>query len=231
MDPCISFDHISFGYDKREPLLADVNWVVYPGEFVYLTGPSGAGKSTILRLLSLAVRPMQGSLLLFGQHTRGLNYLARQQIRQRLGIVFQDFRLIEDMSILENVALPLKIRGLSTVKSLEQSAELLRWVGLQQVHRFPSSLSGGEKQRVAIARAVIARPKILLADEPTGNIDDETALKLFYLFEELHKVGTTIIFATHSHILMERFPHPVFEIRNGRIMSKNLTPLSQVADL
>jgi cell division transport system ATP-binding protein len=148
------------------------------------------------------------------------NLLAFQKarLRQEMGIVFQDFKLLNHLTILENVALALRIRGLEGPKSGAQAHELLRWLGIEETDRLPSTLSGGEQQRVAIARAVITRPKFLIADEPTGSVDDETALKIFYLFQELYKIGTTVLVATHSHDLMTAFPYPAFRIEEGKVI-------------
>ena len=159
-----------------------------------MAGPSGAGKSSLLKLMHLAQRPSIGSIQMFGRDVAGLSRGEAALMRRRIGVVFQDFRLLDHLSALENVALPLRIGGQRTDKVRKHVAELLAWVGLaDHLHALPPTLSGGQQQRVAIARAVVARPNLLLADEPTGNVDDRIAVRLLYLFEELNKLGTTEI--------------------------------------
>jgi cell division transport system ATP-binding protein len=168
----------------------------------------------------LAMRPTRGLVHLFGQDVSGLRRADRPGLRRRIGVVFQDFRLIEHLSAMENVALPLRVSGANEALIREHVPELLRWVGLQrELDALPSTLSGGQKQRVAIARAVIARPDLLLADEPTGNVDAMIAVRLMYLLEELNKLGTTVVIATHNEALVDRFGHPALKIEDGNMAS------------
>ena len=210
------FEGVSMRYRLGPEVLHDISFALPAGSFHFLTGPSGAGKSSLMRLMYLAHRPYRGSIAMFG---RDVSSLPRQELatfRRRIGVVFQDFRLLEHLTALENVALPLRISGAKEVQIRDQVAELLSWVGLgEQINAKPSTLSGGEQQRVAIARAVIARPQVLLADEPTGNVDGKIATRLMHLFEELNKIGTTIVVATHNEALLERFPHSRIRIENG----------------
>ena len=210
------FEGVSMRYRLGPEVLHDISFALPAGSFHFLTGPSGAGKSSLMRLMYLAHRPYRGSIAMFG---RDVSSLPRQELatfRRRIGVVFQDFRLLEHLTALENVALPLRISGAKEVQIRDQVAELLSWVGLgEQINAKPSTLSGGEQQRVAIARAVIARPQVLLADEPTGNVDGKIATRLMHLFEELNKIGTTIVVATHNEALLERFQHSRIRIENG----------------
>ena len=193
-----------------------MSFTVAPGAFAFLTGPSGAGKSSLLRLMYLAQRPSRGLISLFGTDIATAPRHSLPALRRRIGVVFQDFRLLDHLSALDNVALPLRIAGARESEVRTHVVDLLRWVGLgDQIDARPATLSGGQKQRVAIARAVIAKPALLLADEPTGNVDDAIALRLLYLFETLNKMGTTVVIATHSDGLVRRFRHSVIRIRDG----------------
>lgn len=169
-----------------------------------------------MRLMYLAHRPSRGSISMFGRDVSTIPRSELAALRRRIGVVFQDFRLIDHLSALDNVALPLRIAGAKEGQIRNHVAELLKWVGLEgQIDDKPTTLSGGEQQRVAIARAVIARPQILLADEPTGNVDDDIAIRLMYLLQELNKIGTTVVVATHNESLIERFKHPCFHVEDG----------------
>ncbi|MEK9646866.1 MAG: cell division ATP-binding protein FtsE [Alphaproteobacteria bacterium] len=212
----VRFENVGMRYRLGADILHDVNFALPAGSFHFLTGPSGAGKSSILRLMYLAHRPSRGSISMFGRDVSAVPRRELATMRRRIGVVFQDFRLLDHLSALENVALPLRIAGARETQIRDHVAELLKWVGLEgQVDDRPSTLSGGEQQRVAIARAVISRPQILLADEPTGNVDDEIAVRLMHLLEELNKIGTTIVVATHNESLIERFRHPRYHIEDG----------------
>jgi cell division transport system ATP-binding protein len=217
VQPIATFDQVGLSYDQQRPLFKNLDFVLETGGFYFLTGPSGSGKSSLLKLLYLNLAPTWGKLTLFGQETSTLTLPQKIRLRQDMGIVFQEFKLLNHLTVIENVALPLRIRGLDGFKSRDQAKELLKWVGVDCPDASLQSLSGGEKQRVAIARAVISRPKLLLADEPTGNVDDQSALKLFHLFEELHKIGTTVVLATHNKDLLQQFPHPVFHLEEGQL--------------
>lgn len=187
-------------------VLRDLTFSIEPHSFQFLTGPSGAGKTTLLRLMLLSLRPTRGLISLFGRDSSTLAKEDITAIRRKFGVVFQDFRLLDHLSTYENVALPLRVMGRDESGYRAEVVELLRWVGLgDRMHVFPAVLSGGEKQRAAIARALIVRPEVLLADEPTGNVDPTLARRLLRLFIELHKSGTSVVIATHDLALMDQF--------------------------
>ena len=189
-----------------------------PGSFHFLTGPSGAGKTSLLRLLYLSHRPSRGLVNIFGHDISTTDRAKLPNLRKRIGVVFQDFRLLSHLSARENVGLPLRIAGVAESQINEHVDELLTWVGLaDRMNARPPTLSGGEQQRVAIARAVIARPSLLLADEPTGNVDPEMAGRLMHLFIELNKIGTTTVIATHDHVLIEDVGADVLELDKGEL--------------
>lgn len=216
--PVVAVDGVSLRYGAGPEVLRDVGFSLERGAFAFLTGPSGAGKSSLLRLLYLAQRPSRGRVRLFGRDVSALSRRELPRLRRRIGVVFQDFRLLDHLSATDNVALPLRIAGVPEADVRRHVPELLRWVGLaEHLETRPPALSGGQKQRVAIARAVIGRPDLLLADEPTGNVDDAIAMRLMYLFEELNKLGTTVVIATHNHYLVQRFPHPLLHLEDGRL--------------
>lgn len=203
-------------YGGGTEVLHDISFMLEPGSFHFLTGRSGAGKSSLLKLIYLGHRPSRGVVTLFGRDVVSLRREEVPALRRRIGVVFQDFRLLDHLSAFDNVALPLRIAGAREEQIRDYVTELLHWVGLtDHVHALPATLSGGEKQRVAIARAVIARPGLLVADEPTGNVDPHVAMRLLYLFEELNKIGTTVVIATHSEALVRRFSHPVLRLTQG----------------
>src|SRR5246127_5124399 len=187
-------------------VLGDLNFSVEPQSFQFLTGPSGAGKTTLMRLMLLSLRPTRGTIRVFGQNSAALSKNDLTTVRRRIGAVFQDFRLLDHLTTYENVALPLRAMGREESGYRAEVVELLRWVGLgDRMNASPPVLSGGEKQRAAIARALIVRPELLLADEPTGNVDPAMAKRLLRLFVELHKSGTAIVIATHDLALMDQF--------------------------
>ncbi len=215
----VRFRNVGMRYGLGPEVLHDVSFGLKAGSFHFLTGPSGAGKSSMLKLMFLAHRPSRGLIHLFGNDVATIGRRDLPAIRRRIGVVFQDFRLIEHLSAVENVALPLRVAGAREERVSEHVADLLRWVGLaEQLDARPSTLSGGQQQRVAIARAVIARPELLLADEPTGNVDDEIAMRLLYLLEELNKIGTTVVIATHNEALVAKFDHPRLELVDGELV-------------
>lgn len=216
----LTFHHVHLRYGTHRPVLSDVCLSVPEGSFHFLTGPSGAGKSSLLRLIYLAERPSEGSVTLFGQDTSGLERAAFPALRRRLGLVFQDFRLLPHLTAWENAALPLLLAGGEMDRVRPHVLELLRWVGLgDRLEAYPSEMSGGEQQRVAIARAVVNKPRLLLADEPTGNVDNDSALKLLHLFMELNRMGTAVLFATHQRELVERVGQPSLRLRDGRLLA------------
>lgn len=212
----VEFENVGLRYAAGPEVLQDITLTLTPGSFHFLTGPSGAGKSSLLRLMYLAHRPSRGRFRIFGQDVAALGRDGLPALRRRIGVVFQDFRLLDHLTALDNVALPLRVAGVRESEIQKHVAELLSWVGLaDHIHAKPPTLSGGQKQRVAIARAVIGRPELLVADEPTGNVDDRIAMRLMYLFEELNKLGTTVVIATHSEHLVARFGHPLLHIEGG----------------
>jgi len=218
----VRFDNVGMRYGTGPEVLRDISFELAPGSFHFLTGASGAGKSTLLRLLYLAQRPTRGLITLFDKDLATLPRDEFPALRRRIGVVFQEFRLIEHLSALENVALPLKVAGARDDQIREHVRELLAWVGLaDQLDAKPATLSGGQKQRVAIARAVIGRPALLLADEPTGNVDERIALRLLYLFDELNKMGTTVVIATHNESLIGRFNHPRLHLDGGELARRH----------
>ena len=219
----LQFDSVGLRYQapgRTQPpeVLHDITFSVNIGAFRWLLGPSGAGKSSVLRLLYLAVRPTRGSLTLLGVDVATAPRSALPALRRRIGVVFQDFRLLPHLSAFDNVALPLRIARQPEQQIRAEVSELMRWVGLaRRLDTLPAQMSGGEQQRVAIARAVITRPALLLADEPTGNLDDGQAERLMQLFKELNRIGTTVIVATHNQRLVERHPAPALLINGGRL--------------
>jgi cell division transport system ATP-binding protein len=199
-------------------VLRDLNFQVGPKSFQFLTGPSGAGKTTLIRLFFLSLKPSRGLISFFGQDASMLTKADLPNIRRRIGVVFQDFRLLDHLTTFENVALPLRVLGREEASYRADVVELLRWVGLgDRMHALPPVLSGGEKQRAAIARALIGRPEILLADEPTGNVDPPLARRLMRLFVELNRLGTSVIIATHDINLMNQFNARRLVLEEGRL--------------
>ncbi len=202
----LSFENVGLRYGIGPEVLRDLNFSIAPQSFQFLTGPSGAGKTTLLRLMLLSLPPTRGTVRIFGQDAATLDKDALTNLRRRIGVVFQDFRLLDHLTTYENVALPLRVMGRDESSYRAEVVELLRWVDLgDRMNALPPILSGGEKQRAAIARALIARPELLLADEPTGNVDPTLARRLMRLFIELHKFGTAVIIATHDLTLMDQF--------------------------
>lgn len=202
----LSFENVGLRYGVGAETLRDVNFQVAPRSFQFLTGPSGAGKTTLMRLIIMALRPTRGLINIFGRDTATLTKDEITETRRSIGIVFQDFRLLDHLTLYENVALPLRVVGRDESSYRAEVVELLRWVGLgERTHAVPTILSGGEKQRAAIARALISQPKLLLADEPTGNVDPTLARRILRLFVELHKSGTAVIIATHDLSLMDQY--------------------------
>lgn len=215
----VTFDNVGLRYGADREVLSDVSFTLHPGSFYFLTGASGAGKTSLLKLLYLAQRPSRGVIRLFGTDTVTLPRKQLPAFRRRLGVVFQDFRLVPHLSAYDNVALPLRVSGVREAEIAKPVDDMLEWVGLS--HRKeakPATLSGGERQRVAIARAVIGRPDMLLADEPTGNVDPEMALKLLRLFEALNRLGTTVVVATHDvHLLRKVSGSMIMRLDKGRL--------------
>ena len=215
----IEFSDVGLRYGNGPEVLHDLNFAVEPGSFHFLTGPSGAGKTSLLRLLLLSLKPSRGRVTMFGEDVSNLTQDRLLQMRRHIGIVFQEFRLLDHLTTFENVALPLRVLGQPESEYRPNVTELLEWVGLgERMNAPPSLLSGGEKQRAAIARAVIARPKVLLADEPTGNVDPELSSRLVHLFAELNRtLGMTIILATHELPLLDKFSYPRMLLNKGEL--------------
>jgi len=214
----IRLQNVGLRYGRGHEVLREVDFHLRPGSFHFLTGPSGAGKSSLLRLLFMSLQPSRGHIQLFGQDVSRIQPTRRAQLRRRIGIVFQDFRLLDHLTTWQNVALPLRVIGKKLGDYREDVTDLLQWVGLgERMDHFPSVLSGGEKQRAAIARAVIGKPELLLADEPTGNVDPQMGRRLLRLFIELNRLGTSVIIATHDHQLMRQFKAPRLELHDGHV--------------
>jgi cell division transport system ATP-binding protein len=214
----LRFENVGLRYGMGPEVLRDVSFEIKPNSFQFLTGPSGAGKTSLLRLLFLSLRPTRGLINLFNQEVSQLDADDVATLRRRIGIVFQDFRLLDHLTTFENVALPLRVQGRPESAYRSHVIELLHWVGLgDRMHVLPPVLSGGEKQRAAIARALITRPELLLADEPTGNVDPPLARRLLRLFVELHKSGTSIVLATHDLTLMDQYDGRRLVLAEGRI--------------
>jgi cell division transport system ATP-binding protein len=215
----VRFQNVGMRYGVGPEVLRDISFHLAPGSFHFLTGPSGAGKSSLLKLLYLAYRPSRGLITMFDHDLSTTPRSKLPDLRRRIGVVFQDFRLLDHLSALDNVALPLRIAGAKEAQIVEHVTELLQWVGLaDHLHARPPTLSGGEKQRVAIARAVIGHPRLLLADEPTGNVDPEMGVRLMHLLLELNKTGTTVLIATHDQHLIDSFDMPVLRLADGELM-------------
>ena len=202
----VRFENVGLRYQMGAEILRDISFEIAPRTFQFLTGPSGAGKTTLLRLILLSLAPTRGLITLFGQDAALLDKTAITEVRRKVGVVFQDFRLLDHLTTYQNVALPLRVQERDETSYRAEVTELLSWVGLgERMHVYPPVLSGGEKQRAAIARALIMRPELLLADEPTGNVDPSLARRLMRLFSELHKSGTSVVIATHDLALMDQF--------------------------
>lgn len=215
----ISFDNVGFRYGVGPEILHDISVRVEPGSFHFLTGASGAGKTTLLNMMHLSLRPTRGFLSVFGQDVGALRRGRMPALRRQIGMVFQDFRLLDHVSVFDNVALPLRLAGEKEREIRRDVTAILEWVGLgDALQASPRALSGGEQQRVAIARAVVARPGILLADEPTGSVDETIGQRILRLFEELNRLGTAIVIATHNNSLIERFPHAKLELSDGNLV-------------
>lgn len=220
-DEIVRFDDVSVRYGRGPEILSDLNFTLAPGSFHFVTGASGAGKSTLLKLLYLATRPSKGLIRLFGETTVNLPHSVLPRLRRRIGVVSQDLMLLDHLPAFDNAALPLRLAGHRPSAYRKDVAELLAWVGLKgRMHAMPATLAGGEKQRLAIARAVVARPDILLADEPTGNVDHEMALKIYRLFVELNRLGVTVVIATHDQDMVARSGKPILHLADGRLTAR-----------
>jgi cell division transport system ATP-binding protein len=219
MQSVAEFDNVGLRYGTGSETLTDISFTLFPGSFYFLTGASGAGKTSLLKLLYLAHRPSRGAIRMFGHDTVTMTRDRLPGFRRRIGVVFQDFRLVPHLSAFDNIALPLRIAGISEKDLQGPVTEMLSWIGLsERAEARPATLSGGEQQRVAIARAVIGRPEILVADEPTGNVDPDMALRLLQLFAALNRLGTTVVVATHDiHLLQEIEGAQMMRLDKGKL--------------
>ena len=218
----IALENVAMAYVPGEPILKDVSLQLPRGSFHFLAGPSGVGKSSLLSLLWLQHRASGGKIRMFGEDVTHLPRELLPAFRRRIGIVLQDYRLLNHLTVGQNIALPLKVAGESPKAIAEKVKELLAWIGLSDYYgKYPAVLSGGQKQRAAIARAVITKPDLLLADEPTGNLDGELSLKFMYLFEALNQAGTTVLIATHDEHLISLFDYPVLRLKEGKLTNKD----------
>ena len=215
----ISFANVAAQYNRENEVLSDVSFNISKGAFYFLNGASGAGKTTLLRLIYQLHKQSRGQIKLFGKSTTDLSRDNITMLRRKMAIVFQEYSLLSHLSVFDNVALPLRVRGIAEAKIKKLVDKTLDWVGLgRYANANPKSLSGGQQQRVSVARAIIIQPEILLADEPTGNLDDENAARLMELFIQMNKsFGTTIILATHSKKLMDTYKFPVIKVENHKI--------------
>lgn len=214
----VRLDSIGLRYGDGPEILRDVSFRLQPGAFCFLTGPSGAGKTSLLRMMFLALKPTRGLINLFDRDVSRLEKRELPLMRRRIGVVFQEFRLLDHLTTFDNVALPLRVSGQKIDDYRKDVMDLLDWVGLsEQAHAYPPVLSGGEKQRAAIARAVISKPELLLADEPTGNVDPVLGNRLMHLFKELNRLGTTIFMATHDLKLVQNTRAHVLHLERGRL--------------
>ena len=214
----VRFDNVGLRYGMGPEVLKNISFHIAPHSFQFLTGPSGSGKTTLLKLVLQQLQPTRGTITLFSRSSTSITQDDLAGIRRRIGIIFQDFRLLDHLTTYENVALPLRVQGKSEDSYRSEVIELLRWVGLgERMHVPPIVLSGGEKQRAAIARALIVRPELLLADEPTGNVDPPLARRLLRLFVELNKLGTAIVLATHDFSLMDQFDARRIVLAEGQV--------------
>ncbi len=225
MADIVQFENVGLRYGNgaetlSPEILSDISFTLRSSTFYFLTGASGAGKTSLLKLLYLAQRPSRGMVRLFGEDAVTLPRARLPGFRRRIGVVFQDFRLVPHLSAADNVALPLRVAGVPEGDLVQPVKEMLAWVGLaERAKARPETLSGGEQQRVAIARAVIGRPEMLVADEPTGNVDPDMAERLLLLFDSLNKLGTTVVVATHDFHLLSRIPHAtMMRLDKGRLL-------------
>ncbi|WP_349371986.1 cell division ATP-binding protein FtsE [Salinarimonas sp.] len=217
--PVVHFENVGVRYGLGPEVLRDLTFSVAPRSFQFLTGPSGAGKTTLLRLMLMSVAPTRGLVTIFGEEVSRIDKARLTELRRRMGVVFQDFRLLDHLTLYENVALPLRVQEREEASYRAEVTELLAWVGLgHRMHVMPPVLSGGEKQRAAIARALITRPELLLADEPTGNVDPGLARRLLRLFIELNRLGTSVVIATHDLALMDLVDARRLVLGDGHLM-------------
>ena len=215
----VDFERVTQRYDRGPEIFSDINLQLKRGSFTFLTGRSGAGKSSLLKLCYLTLKPSRGLITLFENDISVMTRQEEQSTKRRIGVVLQDFRLIDHLSVFENVALPLRVTGTARASYMQDVTELLQWVGLgHRMEAMPPTLSGGEQQRAAIARAVIAKPDLLIADEPTGNVDPIIGQRLLRLFLEMNRMGTTVLVATHDTSLIRDVPANVLRLEDGQLI-------------
>lgn len=214
----VRFERVGLRYGRGPEILSDMNMRLRRGSFTFLTGPSGAGKSSLLKLCYLSLKPSRGLINMFENDISVMTRTEEQATKRRIGVVLQDFRLIDHLSVFENVALPLRVKGQPRESYTRDVVELLQWVGLgHRMDAMPPTLSGGEQQRAAIARAVIAKPDLLIADEPTGNVDPVIGRRLLRLFSEMNRMGTTVLIATHDIDLIREMHADILRIEDGKL--------------
>ena len=231
MTELIRFDQVSYRYPGGLDVLSGVSFGIAQGEMAYITGPSGAGKTTLLRLMAALCRVNRGQLVVMGQNLTSLKSRHVPAFRQRIGMVFQNFNLLYDRTVFDNVALPLVIRGYAHNDIARRVRGALDAVGLLGKERvLPLTLSGGEQQRVGIARAIVTKPALILADEPTGNLDPEMALDVMRGFARFNEAGVTVLIATHAIDLIEALPHRIIHLEQGHITDKRPTAASQLRE-
>ncbi len=226
----LQLDQVAMRYGDGPEVLQGLNLALPRGDFVFLMGPTGAGKTSLLRLLGLAQMPSRGRFTLFERDVLSLRRDELTALRRRIGMVFQDVRLLDHLSAFDNVALPLRINGAQDDQIGGFVSEMLAWLGLSAaIEAKPPTLSMGQRQLIAVARAVIIRPNLLLCDEPTSNLDSKLARRLMHLFNQLRKLGTTVVLSTHSEDLVDRYPHPVLRIAEGRLRGPLPAPAAMAA--
>lgn len=231
-DAAVRFQNVGLRYGAGPEVLRDISFTFAAGSFHFITGASGAGKTSLLRLMDLDQRASRGFVALFGQDVGRLSRRKLPLMRRRIGVVYQDFRLLDHLSVIDNVCLPLRIHRAKDMVMRRHAAELLDWVGLgEKMAALPSMLSGGEQQRAALARAVIANPDLLIADEPTGSVDPLMADRLLQLMLALNRNGMTVVVATHDERLIERGAKPVLRIERGEIISPVTDPAQEILPL
>ena len=219
----LTFDHIFKRYPDAGDALSDISFHLDKGEMRYLTGHSGAGKSTLLKLIAMIERSSRGQLLVDGQNLGQMRDRQIPFLRRKLGLIFQDYKLLFDRTVFDNVALPLLVAGMGQYEIARRVRAALDKVGLLgKENKYPLALSGGEQQRIGIARAVVNKPAIILADEPTGNLDPELSAEIMHIFEQFKQVGVTVLIATHDIELISRFDHKILQLEHGRLINQRL---------
>ena len=226
----ITLENVAMRYGRGPEVLRDVNLTLKRGEFLFMMGPSGAGKTSLFRVLGLLHMPDRGRITMFDKDVASMSRAELTAQRRRIGMVFQDFRLLDHLSAFDNIALPLRINGGQDAQIGGFVTEMLGWLGLAEViEAKPPTLSMGQRQLVAVARAVVTRPNLLLCDEPTSNIDSKLARRLMHLFKQLSKLGTTVVISTHNDDLVERYGHPVLHMNKGRLTGPVRAPEAMAA--